>query len=221
MLNTKRGTVTTILVFLVTLNVAVLIISNILANHMLQFGPWLTDAGILTFPLMYVLSSVISEVYGYTWSRRVAYYALAMNFMCAFLIKLAVLLPQPEWYDGQIFNQAIGSSWRIVLASLLAFHCGDLVKDRIFAGLKRQNRLPFYLRAIISSTFGTSVDNMVFILCAFLGVVPSSELFAMVVLGICGKIVYEALCLPLATYTVEKIQQRERVHEYASDYNGQ
>ncbi len=214
----RRGTVTTPLYSALSITfVGLLIIANILANHMLQFGPWLTDAGILVFPLTYILSDIFSEVYGYQASRKVTWYAVIMNFTMGALIKLAVALPQPEWYDGSIFNLAVGSSWRIVLASLISFNCGDWVNDIIFRELKRKANHPFMRRAFLSSLGGQAVDSVLFISIAFLGIVPGSEIISMMVLGLVGKMVYEVLALPLTNWAVNKVKDREV--KYANYHN--
>ncbi|MCL2071885.1 MAG: queuosine precursor transporter, partial [Oscillospiraceae bacterium] len=129
-----------LLMFLAAVFVGTLLISNVIANHMLQFFGFSVDAGALTFPLTYIISDILSEVYGYKWSRRVAWTSLSINALFALLIRLIVVLPQPEWYDGMFFETALSNSWRIVVASLIAYFVGDLADDKIFRRLKHKGK---------------------------------------------------------------------------------
>lgn len=215
--NRQETTTTPLLVGLTTIFVSLLVIANILANHMLQIGPWTSDAGILVFPLTYILSDVFSEVYGYRMSRRVTWYAVSMNFLMAILIKVSVLLPQPEWYDGSIFNTAVGGSWRIVIASLISFNCGDWVNDQVFERLKNQTNQRFMARAFFSSLGGQATDSVLFSLIAFYGLIPNPDLVSMATIGFAGKIAYEVLALPITKYIVSDVKRREEI--FANHHN--
>ena len=216
-LQTPHPAVTPLLVYLSVAFVAALVISNVIANHMLQLGPFSVDAGTLTFPVLYILSDVISEVYGYRWSRRIAWTALAINAVFALLIILVVRMPQPAWYDGTYFATALGNSWRIVVASLLAFCIGDLVDDKIFRNLRERNRKKYHgkenmrgfaFRALVSSLAGHILDSNIFVLIAFAPVffladtgIPWYALPGMIFINICLKWAYEWAVIPI-TYRV-------------------
>lgn len=202
-----------LLLILIVVFVAVLIMSNVLANHMLQ-GPGFTmDAGTLTFPITYILSDVFSEVYGYKWSRRVTYTAAALNFIFALLIMAAIALPQPDWYDGSHFALGIGSSMRIVIASILSFSIGDWVNDIIFRAMKRKHKdlKGFTLRAVVSSFGGQIVDTNVFVFTAFAFTMPFSEMWPMIYMGILLKTGYEIVILPLTSWVTKKVQRQEDI----------
>ena len=204
--------VSPLLVYLSLIFVAFLLISNVTANHMLVFIRWPVDAGSLTFPVTYIISDVISEVYGYKWSRRIAWTSLAVNAVFALIIMLIVRLPQPEWYEGEHFANALANSWRIVAASLIAYCVGDLADDRVFRRLRERNRRKykgkenmngFAVRALISSLVGHILDTNIFIFIAFAFIVPWNELPGMIIVGIVIKWVYEWAVIPI-TYSVTK-----------------
>lgn len=209
-LNYQSHVSPTLLLLVVTF-VSFLMMSNILANHMLNFGPWVIDAGTLTFPITYVLSDVFSEVYGYKWSRRVTWYATAMNLLMALLIMLAIRLPQPEWYDGSHFQLAIGGSIRIVAASLISYFFGDFTNDRIFRFMKKDNNTirGFNARAIASSFGGSVVDTTLFVIIAFSFVIPVPEMLPMIIVSVFIKTGYEILVLPFTRIVVKKVRAQE------------
>jgi len=204
-----------LLMYLSVMFAAFLLISNVIANRMLQVGPWAIDAGTLTFPLTYILSDVFSEVYGYKWSRRIAWTSLAINAVFALIILLIVRLPYPGWEgagdDAANFAAALGNSWRIVLASLVAYCVGDLVDDRIFRRLRErsyrkhgeENIKGFAFRALISSLAGHILDTNIFVLIAFAFILPWDALPGMIILGIIIKWAYEWAVIPV-TYRVTK-----------------
>jgi len=196
-----------------------LLISNVIANHMLVFIRWPIDAGALTFPITYILSDVFSEVYGYKWSRRIAWTSLAINGVFALIIILIVRLPQPEWYDGTYFTNALGNSWRIVVASLTAYCIGDLADDRVFRRLRERNRKKyegkenmkgFAFRALASSLVGHILDTNIFVLIAFSFIVPWNELPGMIILGIIIKWAYEWAVIPITFRVTKWVSKKEQ-----------
>lgn len=218
----KSQRVSPLLVTLVVTFVSFLMMSNILANHMIQFVWWTIDAGTLTFPVTYILSDVFSEVYGYKWSRRVTWIAAAMTTIFSLLIMLSCALPQPEWYDGSHFAIALRSSFRIVIASVVSYNCGDFVNDRVFRRMKRKHpdsMKGFTWRAIVSSLFGNTVDTALFVIVAFLGTMPTSEMPGMVGIGIVLKTGYEACILPLTVLVTRKVKLAEGTNEYSNNGN--
>lgn len=216
-LTTEESFVSPLLLILVVTFVSFLMMSNILANQMLSFGPWTIDAGTLTFPITYVLSDVFSEVYGYKWSRRVTWYATAMNLILALFIMASIHLPQPEWYDGSHFQIAIGGSLRIVAASLISYFFGDFTNDRIFRRMKgsRKETKGFTVRAIISSFGGSIVDTTLFVLIAFSFVIPVNEMLPMIIISVFIKTAYETAILPLTCIVVNKVKKQEELHKAA------
>ena len=200
-----------LLLILTVVFVAFLMISNILANQMIQFWVFTIDAATLTFPVTYILSDIFSEVYGYKWSRRVSWIGISMSLVFSVFIFLAIKLPQPEWFDGSHFQSAIGNSFRIVIASAVAYITGDLVNDRIFRRLKRdRNGMEgFGVRAIVSSLFGEIVDTTLFVLIAFTFIVPFNEMGGMIFISVILKTGYEIIILPVTTHIAKIVKKVE------------
>jgi len=209
--NLVSGKPKPLLVYLVAIYAASLLAANILANHMIVVINWTTTAGIITFPITYILASVLAEVYGYKWARRAAWLTLALSAMMAALIQLSIMLPGPVWYDGAYFRTAIGGTWRIVLASLTAFTVGKYVNDKIFSHLKGEttNMEGFKFRAMASSIVGHILDTTIFTLIAFAFLHPWSAIPEMIIVGVCLKWGYEWLALPLTVWVVKKVRAYE------------
>jgi len=187
--------------------------SNVLANETLQVYKWSLDAGIFLFPITYILSDIFSEVYGYRWSRRVTWMAVTLNLIFSLLIILACKLPHPVWFDGSHFELALCGSFKIVLASAISYQCGDWVNDIIFKHMKKNHSdsKGFIIRAISSSLGGECVDSTLFVLIAFLGTMPFSEIFPMIIMNIVCKTGYEIIICPFTNILMKKIKKLEGI----------
>ena len=210
-MNNKK--VSSILLTLCVVFVSCIIMSNVLANETLQLYKWSLDAGIFLFPITYILSDIFSEVYGYKWSRRVTWMAVTLNLIFSLLIILACKLPHPIWFDGSHFELALCGSFRIVLASAISYQCGDLINDIIFKKMKKNHSdsKGFIERAILSSLGGECVDSILFVMIAFLGTMPFSEIFPMIMMNIICKTGYEVMICPLTNIIMKKIKKLEDV----------
>ena len=209
--NLINGQPKPLLTYIVGIYIASLLIANILANQMIVVANWTASAGILTFPITYILASVIAEVYGYTWARRAAWSALALNALMAGFIWLTLMLPNPVWFDDIYFREAVGNSWRIVLASLMAFTIGKFANDRLFSYLRhdRTNLEGFKFRAMVSSILGHTLDSSIFTMVAFSFDIDWHILPSMILVSITLKWGYEWLALPFTVWLVKKVKVYE------------
>lgn len=201
--------------FLTVLFVASLLISNVITSKqiLLPFNITMTGA-IFIFPITYILSDVFSEVYGYRWSRITCYLAFIMNLLMVVMFTLAIKSPSPSyWTEQAAFETVLGSTPRVLFASLLAFVVGDFTNDKVFKIMKSKHpndHKRFGLRAIVSSLAGELVDSLIFLPIAFLGKMPIKTLVIMTVTQVFIKTGYEIIILPLTTVLVKKVSLREQ-----------
>lgn len=203
--------VSPLLVKLVVLFTSCLIISNVLANRLILVGGYSMDAGNFLFPVTYVLSDVFSEVYGYKWSRRVTWWAAAMNLLLVLLVTVTNRWPAPVYYDPAPFEAALSNSFRIVAASLVSYVVGDLVNDKVFEYCRQNSPsgVGFAARALLSSVAGQIVDSFLFVTIAFAGTMSRTELLGMVCMNIVVKTVYELVVLPVTSKVAKAIRRAE------------
>jgi len=84
-------------------------------------GPWTYGAGVLFFPVSYILGDVLTEVYGYANARRCVWAGFAALLFMAFMSYVVVALPPASGWSGQAaYESVFGSTWRIVAASVIA-----------------------------------------------------------------------------------------------------
>ena len=186
----------------------------------LSFG-----AGVLFFPISYVFGDILTEVYGYARSRRViwaGFAALAFASVMAWVI--VQLPPAPFWHNQPAYETAFGSTWRIALASLVAFACGEFVNSFVLAKMKilTEGRW-LWTRTIGSTIFGEAVDSTLFYPLAFYGtgIIPDDKLPLVMLAQFVTKVGVEVIFTPL-TYKIVawlKAVEHEDYYDRNTDFN--
>lgn len=196
---------------LCTVFITVMLVSNIIALKMISLGPLIVPAAVIIFPFTYILSDIFNEVYGYRATRRTAWYAFGANLLMVALFKLAILIPGAPFWGPEAqkaFEDVLGGTWRILIASLSAYMVGDLVNDIIFKTMKGMHgNKKFGLRSMFSSMIGVAIDSVVFITVAFYG--TPFFTYAIIPSQWSVKILYMIILLPFTIWAVKKIKQVE------------
>lgn len=210
----KKERISFLQVCLTIVFVTAMLISNVItAKQVLLPGGITMTGAVFIFPITYILSDVFSEVYGYKWSRITCYFAFSMNLFMVIVFGLVILTPAPSyWTNQEAFATVLGSTPRVMGASLLAYVIGDFVNDRVFRKMKEKhsNELKgFGVRAIVSSFFGELCDSLVFLPIAFIGLMPLETLATMTVCQVLIKTGYEIIILPLTTLVAKKAKKYE------------
>ena len=193
-----------------------LIVSNLLETKILMLGPVMTTAGLLLFPVSYIINDCISEVWGYKKARLVIWAGFAMNFMVVGVAQIAVVLPAaPFWEGGESFNFVFGMTPRIVAASLCAFLIGSFLNAYIMSKMKvSSGGRNFSLRAIVSTLAGEGADSLIFFPLAFGGLIPGDKLLIMVGTQAILKSIYEIIVLPITIRVVRYVKKIEGSDAY-------
>lgn len=189
------------------------LISNIIATKqiILPFNITMTSA-IILFPIVYVLSDIFSEVYGYKWSRNTRYIAFFSNFFMVLIFTIAIKLPSASTFTGQeAMIQVLGSTPKVLFASLIAYFVGDFVNDKVFEKMKQKKEglEGFKTRAIVSSILGELVDSFIFLPIIFISILPVKVIIIMAITQALLKVFYEVLILPITTFVIKKIIKYE------------
>ena len=199
--------------------VVCLIVSNILEAKIIQLGPVTATAGMLVFPISYIINDCISEVWGYKKARLVIWSGFAMNFIVVGIAQIAVFLPAaPFWDGGDSFNFVFGMTPRIVFASLCAFLVGSFLNAYVMSKMKIMSKgRNFSLRAIVSTLAGESADSIIFFPIAFGGLIPNEALLIMVGTQALLKSVYEIIVLPVTIRVVKYVKKIDGSDVYDAD----
>ena len=209
--------------------VAILLLSNVIGASKPSYvvlpggGHWAFGAGVLFFPVSYVIGDVLTEVYGYANARRVIWTGFAALAFMAFMAAVVVALPPAEDWPGQeAYEFVFGNSWRIVLASMAAFWAGEFANSFVLAKLKVLTAGRFlWMRTIGSTVVGQGLDSLIFYPLAFYGLAgwPVEQLWQVVLSQWLIKTAWEALLTPVTYLVVGFLKRREGVEVFDTATN--
>ncbi|MCB1768335.1 MAG: queuosine precursor transporter [Candidatus Competibacteraceae bacterium] len=198
-----------------------LLVANIIAVKLIEIGPWIMPAGVIIFPVSYILGDVLTEVYGYHRARQVIWLGFVCNLLAVLAIFLAQILPHPGFWDGQAaFGRILGYAPRLLLASFLAYLVGEFVNAYVLARMKilTQGRW-LWTRTIGSTVVGQLLDSSVFIAVAFAGILPQEALITAIGVQWLVKCAYEAAATPVTYGVVGFLKRHEGVDVYDAGTN--
>lgn len=193
--------------------VSFLLIANVQGPKLFAWGPFILPVSIFVFPLTYVISVAITEVYGYLAARRVIWFAFFMNLIMAISFQFAIQIPAiHEWMHQEAYATVLGFSSRIVAASLIAYFVSEFLNAYLIAKLKvKHEGRKFWLRAILSMSIAEALGTLVVITFAFVGTI-SIQTWMHLVLGYYAfKVTYAILATPILAKVVRYIKTREQI----------
>ena len=211
-----------------TLFCVCLITANVLETKQLSFGPVNLTAGIIVFPVSYIINDVVCEVWGYARTRMLIWMGFAMNFFFVIMGAIADWIPgAPYWHGDEGFHVIFGLAPRIALASFIAFIAGSFINAYVMSKMKISAkdsgayRTNFSARAILSTVFGELTDSVIFFPLALGGVIPWEEMPSLVITQVTLKTLYEILVLPITIRVVKftKLHDHEDVFDKDVAYN--
>lgn len=196
--------------------IVVLVISNLVAQKICAFGPFRVSGAQLLFPITYIFGDVFTEVYGYGGSRRVIWIGFAANALLALLGNIIVALPAaPEWKNQEAFATVFYQVPRIVVASLIAYWCGEFANSFTLAKMKLLTKGRYlWTRTVGSTVVGQAVDTVLVMVIGFTGVVATSGIVRLIISGYLFKVAYEVLATPLTYWIVGFLKRTEGVDKF-------
>ena len=193
-----------------------LITANLGATKLWQIGSLTLPGGIFVFPMLYVLNDILTEVYGFTASRRVIWIALYSNLFLALVLYAVVFLPPSDhWKNQEAFTQIFSLAPRIFIASITSYFIGELLNASVISTLKIMlEGRNFALRAILSTCVGACIETSIFASIAFGLKLPASYLLSMIFTLTALKVLYELVALPLTVKVTNYLKKAEDMDSY-------
>ena len=210
----KTSTVTVPFMLLGILFNICLVASNLLETKVIQVFGITATAGLIVFPISYIINDCIAEVWGFKKARLIIWSGFISNFLVIGFAQLAVMLPAAPFWEGEEgFNFVFGMAPRIAIASLMAFLVGSFLNAYVMSKMKIASAgKNFSLRAIVSTLVGESADSMIFFPIAFAGLIPTQAVL---------KSLYEVIILPVTIRVVNYIKKVDGndVYDVGTSYN--
>ena len=203
--------------------VTCLLTANTMATKLIMVGGVVLTAGVVIFPVSYVVGDVLTEVWGYDAARRVICLGFACNALLVTALWVGGELPAaPFWKGQEAYETIFGQTPRVLVASFVAYLIGEFANAFVLAKLKiATSGRWLWVRTIGSTVIGQALDSVVFVTLAFAGVVAAGTLLHVVVAQWIVKVLYEAAATPLTYAAVGWLKAREGVDVYDrhTDFN--
>jgi len=206
-----------------TIFFAAVLTSNVMALKLISLWGNISPAGVLVFPLSYLLLDVLTEVYGYSKAKITIWLGFTANLFFVLAIMIARSLPYPSiWTKQEAFVEIFDNAPRILAASFLAYFLGSFVNVIIMSKIKTitKGRL-LWLRFSGAALIGEGVDSFWFVFLAFGGVLTLREVSTMFLTQWLLKTLYEILLIPAASQAVRYLKKKEKreVFDYCVNFN--
>lgn len=210
--------------------VAILLCSNIIGaakiaqigDTPIMLGPFTLNvfgAGVLFFPLSYVLGDVLTEVYGYARARKVVWAGFAALAFASFMSYVIVAMPPADgWENQEVYEIVFGLTPRIAFASLIAFWAGEFANAIVMAKMKILTKgRHLWSRTIGSTVVGQGIDSLIFYPVAFLGIWETHLVLAVMLSNFLMKVLWEAVLTPVTYKVVGALKRAEHEDYYDTD----
>lgn len=203
--------------FLQVAYVAVILLANWFDIRLIKVMDLETDAGTLIFPLTFIISDLITEVYGYKYARRAIWSGFLFNFIFIIYSQIVIHLPSPSYAlaSNQSFDSLLGFNIRIIIASTISYLCSEPLNSYIMAKLKMKTAGKMtYLRFVLSTIVASLFDSFIFGTLAFYGTMPNNDLMKFNATMWLVKIIIEIFGLPLSLKATRKLKEYEMLDIY-------
>ena len=214
--------------FVLVAFVAVLLCSNLIGPAKIAeldlplIGTVTFAAGVLFFPISYIFSDILTEVYGYGRDRRAVWAGFGALAFASFMAFTVVNLPAASfWVDKQSAVESVfGNTWRIVLASLIAFWSGSFINSFVLAKMKIWTHGKWlWTRTIGSTVVGEFIDSALFYTIAFWGIMTTDQIITVALTQYVLKTSWEILATPLTYWIVARLKRAENEDYYDTNTN--
>ncbi len=203
--------------------IAILLISTITSTKIIDIGSLSLDGGTLLFPFSYIFGDILTEVYGYKNTRKIIWTGMISMILFSLLVMLIGILPaNSDWTNQAAYDAILGTTPRIVLASVIAFFIGEFSNSYVLAKMKIwMNGKKLYLRTIGSSIVATGLDTVIFILIAFVWVFPPSLIITLIISNYIWKLGTEILMTPFTYRVIGYLKKSDRsdIYDVHTEFN--
>ncbi len=215
-------------IYIAGLFVTALIISNIIAVKIISIKGIFLPAGVILFPITYIIGDVLTEVYGYARARQVIWIGFFCNLMAVLAILAAGMIPAaPFWRAGYLdspveaqraFDAILGFTPRLLLASFIAYLIGEFLNSFVLAKLKIKTKGRYlWMRTISSTIVGQAADSAIFTTIAFFDVMSTQALMVTILSQWFFKVGYEIFATPITYLVVNRLKRSEKVDYYDTE----
>ncbi len=150
----------------------------------------------MTFPILFIVNDILSEIYGYKMAKNVIYLGFILNIIAVILYSIAIMLPSDS-PNAEAFSSILSTTPRLFIAGLISYLMGNIINSKIMVVLKEKYNDYLFVRCIASTVIGEAIDSIIFITVSFYGVFPGELIITMICCQVVFKVLYEIIAYPL------------------------
>lgn len=198
--------------YLTGIFVGLLILSNVIAVKLIAVGDWvILPAAVIIYVFTYPILDVITETYGKKYARRTVFAGLIAQAFALLFIYIAIHFPAAPFYEDQAsFELIFAGSFRVTLASLIAYIVSQNADVFIFDALKkRHGTKKLWVRNNASTMVSQLLDTTLFITIAFLGTMPLGALLGMIISQYIFKFIVAIVDTPIVYALVALVRRKQ------------
>lgn len=193
--------------YIFAMYLAGLLIANVTGSKVMSIGPLVLSVGALAYPVTFVLQDVINEVYGKDVARSlVKATTLALLFLIFFAVATVPIDDSFNQMKTLAYELVLGSTPRIVFASMVAFLISGLIDVRVFFYVRSRCPDSLLMRKVCSTLVSQAIDSSIFVIIGFAGDMPALSLFAMAVSQYVVKQLIAVTGLPVTYFIVHRLR---------------
>ena len=209
-----------VLVALAAVFITSLLVANVIAVKVLAVGPIAVSAGVLAYPLTFVVTDSIAEVYGRKVTTRLVWIGFVCSLlMVAFIYVTGALPGAGIWEAQEAYDRILGGVPRVVLGSMVGYLVSQNHDVYAFDFWRRKtNGRHLWFRNNASTLVSQAIDTSLFITIAFWGTVPNEVFVSMLAGQYIVKVVIALVDTPIVYGVVmmvvnERMSERDQIAE--------
>lgn len=194
-------------------------LSGLLVYKIVHIGPFMASAGVFLTPIIYCLSNVTTEVYGYETARNMMWWFVfsSITFVTSAVLLTKVSSPETFQYQEH-YDLILGVMPRICIAGTIGTIVALSFNNYFLSKLKiRLQGKAYWLRSLMTTGPGEIIYNLIAYPIMFLGKVPVEQLIHIFITVSCFKLATTFLLTPGEWFLANYLKKREGVSVF--DYN--
>ncbi len=194
----------------------VIVLANWFDPRLISLFGLSTDAGTLIFPLTFLFSDLITEVYGYKFARQAIWCGFLFNALFVVYGQIVIHMPSPSFpTNNAMFDALLTMNARIILASGISYLIAEPMNSLVMAKLKiKMHGRYLGARFVLSTLFASCIDSFMFGTIAFYGVISNPNLISLILTMWFIKVFIECLSLPISVRLARRLKSAERMDVY-------
>lgn len=197
------------------------LVSDVTAGKIIQFWGWPVSVTVIYFPITYIFSDILTEVYGYARARSVLWTVVICSILAGVVYQVAVYLPPAVGFDADAaYARVLGQVPRVLVGGWIAVFAGEILNNYALAKIKIFSKGRFlWVRTISSTIVGQFANTLLFYVIALYGVLPTNLLVQSIITGWLLKVAVEVVFTPVTYWVVGTLKRREQEDYYDRDTN--